>query len=80
VRRPVVTLTTQVSPDLAGCACSVAECLESAHVMASATVSLEPSMEAPADFRTVTFGLPLCPDHAHLLRQGCTLSDFLSGL
>ena len=35
---------------------------------------------APPDFRTVTFGLPLCADHAHLLRLGCTLTDFHSGL
>jgi hypothetical protein len=76
----VVTLTTPVSPDLAGSACSVAECLESAQVMGSATVRLDPGMEAPADFRTVTFGLPLCADHAHLLRLGCTLSVFRSGL
>jgi hypothetical protein len=43
-------------------------------------VRLDPGMEAPADFRTVTFGLPLCADHAHLLRLGCTLNDFSSGL
>ena len=47
--------------------------------MGSATVRLDPGMEAPADFGTVTFGLPLCADHAHLLRQGCTLRDFRSG-
>ena len=75
-----MTLTTPVSPDLAGSACSIAECLEGAQVMGSATVRLDPGREAPADFQIVTFGLPLCPDHAHLLRLGCTLNDFRSGL
>jgi hypothetical protein len=40
----VVTLTTPVSPDLAGSACSVAECLEGAQMTGSATVNLDPGM------------------------------------
>lgn len=75
-----MTVTAQANPELADCPCSVADCLERAQVMASATVVVDPRTRAPADFDTVTFGLPLCSNHAHLLRLGCTLAGFTSGL
>jgi hypothetical protein len=48
--------------------------------MASATVRVDPGTRAPADFHTVTFGLPVCRNHAELLRMGCALTAFSSGL
>jgi len=75
-----MTVTAPVSPELADSPCSIAECLESAHLMGSATVVIDPRVGAPPDFETVTLGLPLCTDHAHLLRLGCTLTNFTSGL
>jgi hypothetical protein len=75
-----MTLTALASPELADSPCSVAECLEPAGRMASATVDIDPRMGAPADFETITLGLPLCRNHAELLRLGCTLTRFTSGL
>jgi len=75
-----MTLTIPVSPDLADSACSVADCLESAQVMASATVRIDSGPDIPPDSGAVTFGLPVCPNHARLLHRGCTLSHFHSGL
>jgi len=48
--------------------------------MGAATVSVDPHQSAPPDFGIVTFGLPLCVNHAHLLRGGCALLDFQSGI
>ena len=45
-----MTLTALASPELADSPCSVAECLEPAGRMASATVDIDPRMGAPADF------------------------------
>ena len=75
-----MTMTAHVSPELADAPCSVAECLETASSMAAATVSVDPQTGAPPDFEIVTFGLPLCVNHAHLLRRGCALLDFHSGI
>jgi hypothetical protein len=75
-----MTMTAQVSPELADAPCSVAECLEPASAMGTATVCVDPHTGAPPDFDIVTFGLPLCADHAHLLRRGCSLLDFHSGI
>jgi hypothetical protein len=75
-----MTMTARLHPELCDSPCSVAECLEAAHVMASATVSVNPAVGAPPDFEVVTFGLPLCTNHAHLLRCGCILTRFNSGL
>ncbi len=75
-----MTITAPVNPELADTPCSVAECLKTAHTMGSATVLVDHDVGAPPDFRTVTFGLPLCADHAQLLRLGCTLNRFHSGL
>ena len=76
-----MTMTAQVSPgELADAPCSVAECLEPASTMGAATVSVDPHGDAPPDFGIVTFGLPLCINHAHLLRRGCDLLDFHSGI
>lgn len=75
-----MTITAPVNPELSDSPCSVAECLETAHLMGSATVAIDPGVGAPPDFETVTFGLPLCTNHAHLLRFGCTLTGFNSGL
>jgi len=75
-----LTATALVNPDLADTPCSVGECLESAQSMGRATVRVDPATGAPPDFGIVTFGLPLCTDHAHLLRRGCTLTDFSCGL
>jgi len=75
-----MTLTVPTSVELADSPCSVAECLETAQLMGSATVRVNPGVGAPPDFETLTVGLPLCVEHAHLLRLGCTLSTFHSGL
>lgn len=69
-----------LSAELADSPCSVADCLETAQTMGSVSVLISPDVGAPPDFETVTFGLPLCIDHAHLLRLGCTLTRFSSGL
>jgi hypothetical protein len=71
---------TRTSPELADAPCSVGECLEVASTMGSATVRIDPMTGAPPDFETVIFGLPLCANHAYLLRRGCRLVDFQSGL
>jgi len=75
-----MTVTSPVSPDLVDTPCTVAECLERAHVMGRATVRVNPDSAAPPDFAIVTLGLPLCSNHAHLLHRGCVLSTFDSGL
>ena len=74
-----MTLTVPTSVELADSPCSVAECLETAQLMGSATVRVNPGVGAPPDFETLTVGLPLCVDHAHLLRLGCTLSTSTAG-
>ena len=76
----VVTLTTALSSELADSPCSVDDCLEAAQTMGSATVLVDPGATVPPDFAIVTFGLPLCVDHAHLLHGGCTLTHFDSGV
>lgn len=75
-----MTVTAPITPDLSDTPCSVAECLDRAHVMGRATVRIDPRSDAPPDDEVVTFGLPLCANHAHLLREGCLLTDFSSGL
>ena len=76
-----MTMTAQVSPgELADAPCSVADCLETASTMGAATVRIDPNVGAPPDFEIVTFGLPLCVNHAHLLRRGCDLIAFHSGI
>jgi len=76
-----MTLTAfRASAELADVPCSVGECLEPASTMGSATVCIDPLVEAPPDFQTLTFGLPLCSNHAHLLHRGCQLLDFQTGL
>jgi hypothetical protein len=75
-----VTMTAPVSPDLADTPCSVADCLEPASLMGRAAVRVDPRTAAPPDFEVITFGLPLCFHHAHLLRLGCTLDQFSSGM
>jgi hypothetical protein len=74
-----MTMSVRRVPELADTSCSVADCLEMADVMGRATVRTDPRTEAPPDFEVITFGLPLCTTHAHLLRLGCTLSEFDSG-
>jgi len=69
-----------ISPELADAPCSVGECLETASTLGSATVRIDPTTGAPPDFETITFGLPLCANHAHLLHRGCRLVQFISGL
>ena len=75
-----MTMTAHVNPELADAPCSVAECLETASTMGAATVSASPRTGAPPDFEIVTLGLPLCLNHAHLLRRGCDLLNFHSGI
>jgi hypothetical protein len=75
-----MTLTAALSSELADTPCSVADCLEVAQTMGSAGVRIDPGIDAPPDFATLTLGLPLCINHAHLLRLGCTLAHFSSGL
>jgi hypothetical protein len=75
-----MTETVVSIPDLSDTPCSVAECLETAHVMGRATLCTSPAVNAPPDFALLTLGLPLCSNHAQLLRMGCTLDHFHSGL
>jgi hypothetical protein len=76
-----VTVTAPfASRELADAPCSVGECFRTASTMGTATVRVDPRAGAPPDFASVVFGLPLCLDHAHLLRRGCHLIDFHSGL
>lgn len=75
-----MTMTAHVNPELADAPCSVAECLETASTMGAATVGVDPRLGAPPDFAVITFGLPLCINHAHLLHGGCQLLEFHSGL
>jgi hypothetical protein len=75
-----MTLTAQLCPELADSPCSVADCLETAEIMGSTTVAIDPDVGAPPDFGSITFGLPLCVNHAYLLRLGCSLTCFTSGL
>jgi hypothetical protein len=75
-----MTMTVPLNPELADSRCSVGECLETAYLMGSATVRINPGIGAPPDFETLTLGLPLCTNHAHLLRLGCSLTQFNSGL
>jgi hypothetical protein len=75
-----MTVTVPLSAELCDTPCSVADCLETAHVMGSATVTISPGAGIPPDFQTVTLGLPLCTNHAHLLGPGCALTKFSAGL
>jgi hypothetical protein len=76
-----MTMTAQVSPgELADAPCSVAECFEVASTIGTATVSVDPHVGAPRDFDIVTFGIPICVNHAYLLRQGCELLELGSGM
>lgn len=76
----VVTLTAALSSELDDSPCSVADCFEVARTMGSATVLVDSGADVPPDFATMTFGLPLCVDHARLRHRGCTLTDFSSGV
>ncbi len=69
-----MTVTAPLNPELSDSPCSVAECLETAQLMGSATVRINPCLGAPPDFETLTVGLPLCTNHAQLLRLRCTLT------
>ena len=53
-----MTVTVPTSVELADSPCSVAECLETAQLMGSATVRVNPGVGAPPDFETLTVGLP----------------------
>jgi hypothetical protein len=75
-----MTRTFPIVAELADSPCSVADCLEAASVMGRACVEIEPAAQAQPDFAQVTLGLPLCIDHAQLLRQGCRLETFSSGI
>ena len=75
-----MTIAAPLSAELCDSPCSVDECLETAHLIGSATVTINPTIELPPDSGAITFGLPLCTHHAHLLRPGCTLTNFNSGL
>jgi len=75
-----MTMAALVNPELADTPCTVAECLETATTMGSATVRIDPLAGTPPDFETVTLGLPLCINHAHLLHQGCMLLNVHTGL
>ena len=75
-----MTVIAAVNPELCDSPCSVADCLEPADVMGSATVVVDPGVGLPPAGEPVTFGLPLCTGHAQRLRRGCTLTGFSSGL
>lgn len=59
--------------------CAAGECLHEAIVMGQATFEVGPSVRAPDCERRHTFVLPLCPQHAHLLRIDISLVAFDSG-
>ena len=75
-----MSMTAPLIVELADAPCGVADCLETAAHMGRATVRIDPTIGAPPDFEVITLGLPLCTNHAHLLRNGCALSEFHSGL
>jgi hypothetical protein len=75
-----MTQTLPLIAELADAPCSVAECLETACHLGRASVHVGPAIGVPPDFEIITLGLPLCRDHANLLRNGCTLEEFSSGL
>jgi hypothetical protein len=75
-----MTIAALLSAELCDSPCSVADCLDPAQVLGSAVVSVNPSVGVPPDLGVITLGLPLCAEHAHLLRPGCTLTRFTSGL
>jgi hypothetical protein len=47
--------------------------------MGAATVRIDALTNAPPDFETITFGLPLCVSRAHLLHGGATWSTSAAG-
>jgi hypothetical protein len=65
-----MTVTAPLNPELSDSPCSVAECLEGAQLMGSATVRINPCLGAPPDFETLTVGLPLCTNHAQPASPG----------
>lgn len=75
-----MTETLPLVAELADAHCSVAECLEVACHLGHASVHVDPVIGAPPDSAILTLGLPLCHDHAQLLRNGCTLAEFSSGV
>lgn len=75
-----MTVTTPLSAELADTPCSVAECWVTAAHLGRASIRIDPTIGAAPDFEIVTLGLPLCTNHAHLLRNGCSLRELSSGV
>jgi hypothetical protein len=59
--------------------CTAGDCLDPALVIGHATFEVSPMVGAPDCERRHTFTLPLCGQHAHLLRMDNTLVEFDSG-
>jgi hypothetical protein len=59
--------------------CTAGDCLDEALVVGYATFEVSPSVRALDCERRHTFALPLCHQHADLLRMDNTLVEFDSG-
>lgn len=65
-------------PDLDGTICSVIGCFAVADVLGTADLALNVLVGAVEEVLVVT--IPLCANHAHLLRMPPTLTNFDEGL
>ena len=59
-----------LTPDLEDTPCSIAGCFEVADLIATGDALLPPLAIAPGGKETITLEIPLCVEHAHLLRLG----------
>jgi hypothetical protein len=59
--------------------CSAGECLAEATVSGYATFEVGGLCGARLQDRLLTFTLPLCPHHEHLMRSESTFVDFHAG-
>lgn len=59
-----------LTPDLAGVLCAVCTCLDTADVVAHATVTPHRDVGLNPSDDTLVLELPVCAEHAHLLRMG----------
>ena len=68
---------SRLTPDLDGTGCCAADCLDAADTVGTATlgVPLEVGIDGP-----IVLAVPLCIEHAHLLRMGVTDCRLDSGI
>jgi hypothetical protein len=64
-----------LTPDLNDTACCVGGCVAVADIIGQAAVTLHHETGVPDDQRDLVLELPLCADHAHLLRLGVERCD-----